>query len=186
VIMGERGGVLQLAMMGVALVGLALAGVLAVTAYENPERVERARAKVREWLDDLRASRDGIEPTPPLVPDLDDLPPSPEEPLLPPPAPLVPEAPPLAPSASPGEFAGSPAPEAPRAPEGLSPPELPLPPGVPAVASAQHVVQSGDTLYRIAEQYYDDPGKWPLIAKANDIRSPKHLRVGIRIVIPGL
>jgi nucleoid-associated protein YgaU len=46
-----------------------------------------------------------------------------------------------------------------------------------------YTVQSGDTLTRIAEQFYGDPRKFNLIAEANNIESGD-LRVGQELTIP--
>ncbi len=49
-----------------------------------------------------------------------------------------------------------------------------------------HTVQSGDTLYRIAEKYYDDPAKWVKIYKANEktIEAQNLLKKGQTLIIP--
>ncbi len=49
-----------------------------------------------------------------------------------------------------------------------------------------HTVQSGDTLYRIAEKYYDDPAKWEKIYKANEktIEARNLLKKGQILIIP--
>jgi D-alanyl-D-alanine carboxypeptidase-like protein/LysM domain-containing protein len=47
-----------------------------------------------------------------------------------------------------------------------------------------HRVQKGDTLGRIAQQYYGDPGRYPLIVAANRITDPDRLTVGQELVIP--
>ena len=41
-----------------------------------------------------------------------------------------------------------------------------------------HVTQNGDTLSRIAAQYYRSPGDWRLIADANGIEDPRRLVPG--------
>jgi nucleoid-associated protein YgaU len=45
-------------------------------------------------------------------------------------------------------------------------------------------VQSGDTLTRIAEQFYGDPRKFDLIVDANNLDSATGLRVGQELIIP--
>lgn len=49
-----------------------------------------------------------------------------------------------------------------------------------------HVVQKGDTLYKLARQYYDDQSKWRDIWNANRelIPDPDKLTVGTKLVIP--
>ncbi len=51
-----------------------------------------------------------------------------------------------------------------------------------------HTVQAGDTLYRIAEKYYDNPGVWTKILEANEdtIEDKGLLRKGQVIIIPNL
>jgi nucleoid-associated protein YgaU len=48
----------------------------------------------------------------------------------------------------------------------------------------KYVVQPGDTLTGIAEQFYGDQGKWELIAEANNLGSDTALTVGQELVIP--
>lgn len=45
-------------------------------------------------------------------------------------------------------------------------------------------VKRGDTLGKIAKQFYDDPSKYTLIAAANDIGDPNKIRVGQILDIP--
>ncbi|MFL5493821.1 MAG: M15 family metallopeptidase [Gemmatimonadales bacterium] len=47
-----------------------------------------------------------------------------------------------------------------------------------------HQVQKGDTLGRIAQQYYGNPSRYPLIVAANHIADPDRLVVGQELVIP--
>jgi len=47
-----------------------------------------------------------------------------------------------------------------------------------------HVSQNGDTLSRIAAQYYRRAGDWRLIAAANGIEDPRRLVVGAFLTIP--
>ncbi len=51
-----------------------------------------------------------------------------------------------------------------------------------------HTVEAGDTLYRIAEKYYDDPGVWIKIYEANEdrIEDKSLLREGQILIIPDL
>jgi len=59
-----------------------------------------------------------------------------------------------------------------------TPPPQPAPPRT-------HVVQQGETLYRIAERYYNDPAKWEQIRDANQaLMTDGRLRVGQTLVIP--
>jgi nucleoid-associated protein YgaU len=61
-------------------------------------------------------------------------------------------------------------------------------PSTTATASAQvvHVVQSGDTLGRIALRYYGDANRWQRIYDANRaaIPNPNALTVGTSLTIP--
>ncbi|MFA5865605.1 MAG: LysM peptidoglycan-binding domain-containing protein [Phycisphaerae bacterium] len=50
-----------------------------------------------------------------------------------------------------------------------------------------HVVQKGDTLYKLARQYYNgDASQWRRIMQANQgqIPNPNQLKVGQKLVIP--
>lgn len=47
-----------------------------------------------------------------------------------------------------------------------------------------YTVQPGDTLTRIAQQFYDDPRKFDLIVDANNLDSGTQLRVGQELIIP--
>lgn len=47
-----------------------------------------------------------------------------------------------------------------------------------------YTVKRGDTLGKIAEKFYNDPGKYILIAEANDIQDPNRIRVGQVLEIP--
>jgi len=49
-----------------------------------------------------------------------------------------------------------------------------------------HVVQKGDTLYKLARQYYGDQSKWKDIWEANRNRVPdkNKLEVGTKLIIP--
>lgn len=49
----------------------------------------------------------------------------------------------------------------------------------------QYTVKDGETLQNIAFRYYDDSGKWYIIAEANKILNPfKELEMGTLIRIP--
>lgn len=45
-------------------------------------------------------------------------------------------------------------------------------------------VRPGDTLGKIAQKFYQDAGRFPLIVAANSIRNPDKLTVGLELVIP--
>lgn len=48
----------------------------------------------------------------------------------------------------------------------------------------EYVVQSGDTLWGIAESYYGDGNQYTVIAEANDIADPNLIYPGQSLVIP--
>lgn len=45
-------------------------------------------------------------------------------------------------------------------------------------------VRKGDTLRKIANRFYGDPGVWRQIAKANGIKNPDKLKVGRKLKLP--
>jgi LysM repeat protein len=51
-------------------------------------------------------------------------------------------------------------------------------------ATRTHVVQSRDTLYSLARQYYNDPKQWTRIQAANPGLVPERMPIGKSIVIP--
>lgn len=51
-------------------------------------------------------------------------------------------------------------------------------------AVKHYVVKKGDTLQGIAHKFYKDTSKWRKIADANNIKHPKLLKVGRKLVIP--
>lgn len=55
--------------------------------------------------------------------------------------------------------------------------------GTPSPGRA-HVVQRGESLNRLAAQYYGDPFRWRPIADANGIRDPFSLKAGTVLDIP--
>lgn len=57
-------------------------------------------------------------------------------------------------------------------------------PQVPAPVNDSYEVQSGDSLYVIAERKYGDGNLWKVIADANPSIKANTLRVGTRLVIP--
>lgn len=56
----------------------------------------------------------------------------------------------------------------------------------PTPVSDTYVVQAGDTLWDIAEHFYNDPFKYHLIANANHLTNPNLITVGQRLTIPRL
>jgi nucleoid-associated protein YgaU len=86
-------------------------------------------------------------------------------------------------AAPPGTTLATPTrPGTPAAVAAASPPPAP----VAAPAPRTHTVASGDTLSRIARQYYGDSRRWPEIFEANraDLPDERSLRVGMRLTIP--
>ncbi len=69
----------------------------------------------------------------------------------------------------------------------VTPPNTPAPmtPGVTG-AGRIHVVQRGDTLFKLARQYYNDQTQWKRIYEANRSQIPNKdvLKVGQKLVIP--
>jgi len=66
------------------------------------------------------------------------------------------------------------------------PTEEPAPEGAPA-GGRTHVVQKGDTLFKLARQYYNnDQSQWRRIWQANQaqVPDPNVLKVGQQLVIP--
>lgn len=55
-----------------------------------------------------------------------------------------------------------------------------------ATGGRTHTVAKGDTLYKLARQYYNDQSKWKDIYEANraEMGNPNQIRVGQRLVIP--
>ena len=49
-----------------------------------------------------------------------------------------------------------------------------------------HLVRDGDSLQSIAHKTYGDPGRWRLIAEANGVDNPLHLRRGVSLNLPRL
>jgi nucleoid-associated protein YgaU len=58
--------------------------------------------------------------------------------------------------------------------------------GKEASGARTHIVQKGDTLYKLARQYYNDQGRWKDIWEANRARVPDKdkLEVGTKLIIP--
>jgi nucleoid-associated protein YgaU len=57
---------------------------------------------------------------------------------------------------------------------------------VTAPAKRTHIVQKGDSLWKLAEKYYGDASKWRLIQQANKEIVPRTtaLRIGLKLNIP--
>ena len=57
---------------------------------------------------------------------------------------------------------------------------------VPALAAQQYTVKSGDTLSRLAERFYNAPGKWEKIYDANKdiLKNPNYIYIGMKLTIP--
>jgi nucleoid-associated protein YgaU len=47
-----------------------------------------------------------------------------------------------------------------------------------------YTVKHGDTIQKISAKFYKTPKKWKLIARANNLRDPRHLHVGKTLIIP--
>jgi LysM repeat protein len=73
-----------------------------------------------------------------------------------------------------------------EAEEPTPPPPEPLPPPPPPTKEVIYTVQPGDTLGKIARQYYGDGRRWPKIYEANRdiLTSPSLIRPGQRLRIP--
>ncbi|MBV9318357.1 MAG: LysM peptidoglycan-binding domain-containing protein [Mycobacterium sp.] len=85
--------------------------------------------------------------------------------------PPEPEA--AAPEAAPAAEESVPAPEPPGEPEPAPPP-----------AARNYPVESGDTLWAIAERFYGDGSKYQLIAEASGISNPDLIQPGQVLTIP--
>lgn len=69
----------------------------------------------------------------------------------------------------------------------ITPPNTPAPGyGGATGAGKIHVVQRGDTLYKLARQYYNDQSQWRRIYEANrsQIPDPNVLKAGQKVIIP--
>jgi len=49
---------------------------------------------------------------------------------------------------------------------------------------AKHVVATGESLWKLAQRYYNDGYKWTVIAKENNLSNPDVLNVGTNLNIP--
>ncbi len=52
------------------------------------------------------------------------------------------------------------------------------------VAHVVHVVQTGESLYRIAQEQLEDPARWPEVARLNRLARPSKLQPGQRLLLP--
>lgn len=68
----------------------------------------------------------------------------------------------------------------------VTPPTTPGPAGGAMGAGKIHVVQRGDTLFKLARQYYNDQSQWKRIYEANRSQIPNQnvLKVGQKLMIP--
>jgi len=77
-------------------------------------------------------------------------------------------------------------------PTAKQPPVAAEKPAVPKVASTvkpaaeEYIIKQGDTLSKLAEQFYNSMSKWPKIYEANrdSVKNPHYIYIGQRIVIP--
>lgn len=53
-----------------------------------------------------------------------------------------------------------------------------------AIDRERYSVRAGDTLWRLAEKWYNDPTQWQRIAAANGLTDPDNLRLGHKLLIP--
>lgn len=65
-------------------------------------------------------------------------------------------------------------------------PPAATPVGAPPAAGRRHVVAQGETLYKIAQRYYGNGGKWPEILEANRdiLKNESAVRPGMELRIP--
>jgi nucleoid-associated protein YgaU len=54
----------------------------------------------------------------------------------------------------------------------------------PEISQTVHVVKEGDSLWKISEKYLGNGFLWEKISEANQIKDPKNIRIGDRIIIP--
>lgn len=62
----------------------------------------------------------------------------------------------------------------------------PTPSAQEASASGNHTVVAGETLWSIAEKYYNDGYKWVDIQKANNLGTSEQVEVGSSLIIPSI
>jgi LysM repeat protein len=67
-------------------------------------------------------------------------------------------------------------------------PPVPPPEPVPEPEPTYHTytVKAGDTLSKIAKEFYGDPSKYPIIAEYNNLEDPGHIFIGQVLRIPPL
>ena len=63
-------------------------------------------------------------------------------------------------------------------------PAKPAPKAQPASKNITYKIKWGDTLWDISKSYYNNPWKYPKIAKYNGIKNPDHIISGTTIIIP--
>ena len=53
-------------------------------------------------------------------------------------------------------------------------------------ATQQYTVKPGDTLARLAEQFYSSANKWEKIYEANkeQVKNPNYIFIGMKLIIP--
>jgi nucleoid-associated protein YgaU len=64
---------------------------------------------------------------------------------------------------------------------------VPAPAAKPEKAAAQeYIVKPGDTLARLAEQFYSSANKWSKIYEANkdQVKNPNYIFIGMKLTIP--
>lgn len=71
----------------------------------------------------------------------------------------------------------------PPAKEAPAAPSAPVPAAAPA-AGGRYVVEKGDSLWRIAEKLYGEGSAWVTIAKANKLKRPNRIPIGLELEIP--
>jgi nucleoid-associated protein YgaU len=49
-----------------------------------------------------------------------------------------------------------------------------------------YLTREGDTLSRVAGQYYGRAGEWRAIAEANDLDDPRRLNPGVLLTVPSI
>jgi nucleoid-associated protein YgaU len=54
------------------------------------------------------------------------------------------------------------------------------------IVDGEYIVTKGDSLWKIAEEQYNDGYKWVEIAKANNINNPGMIEIGDKLVLPKL
>jgi nucleoid-associated protein YgaU len=65
-----------------------------------------------------------------------------------------------------------------------APPAPASPAAAVANADGTYTVQSGDSLYKIAQRKLGDGNRWHVIAEANSMQEPYTLKVGMKIKLP--